>query len=209
MGKNNYPKPKPPKKGPVNPNPNPQPAGAADFWFPANDTVRTGSPPASLGPTTLIIQKDNGTFWRVSEDKPPYTWTQIDTGSGGDGKKDPYKTIYPTGTGDQPLNAWERAWDESGGRTYVLPDLEHGDSFEIVDVYQQFANSPVTIRRNGADHFQFMIGKKYIGPDGQEHGYDPAVDSIILDVIGEGSVWRFSVIDSGIVAVVVPTISGE
>jgi hypothetical protein len=189
--------------------------GEQDFWFPADEKIRTDPAqiPAPVGPGTLVIQKDNGTFWRAirAEDKS-VIWRQID--------KDPFMNFYPDRSTDPKIPVLIKAWDrviddgmfipdendplKGMGRTYQLPDLQPGECFEIIDVTQQFAQHPVTLTKDDKDHWGFLLGKEI---DGQ--AVDPRDSSIVLDVIGEGSVWRFAVVGGDIVAVIVPTISGE
>lgn len=205
MGKGHYPPIKPHK--PVNPNPpdptpHPQPAGVPLIWWTENEQGRlTDAEKANVGIATLIIQRDNGTLWRVTTDKAPYTWVQIGTSSGSD-SKDPYKPFFPVRSADPKIPvqipAWSRVVDDGFGRIYQLPDLEDGDSFEIVDVAHRFENAPVTVIKHDNDHFGFLLGVRDV---------DPAADSILLDVVGEGSLWRFSVVNNDIIAVIVPTLS--
>lgn len=196
-------KPVKPPSGPVNPDPHPQPAGAADFWFPANEKIRTDPTkiPASVDDTTLVVQKDTGTIWRFFKGADFTRWQQIG---------DPYIVFRPERSADPTVPVlipkWARVIDDGFGRVYQFPDLEEGDCIEIVDSDQVFDSKPVTVIKDPADHFGFLLGKKgYVDDSGKYVEIDGTESSIRLDVTGEGSVWRFSVIDGDIVAVVVPT----
>ncbi len=86
MGKNHYPPIKPPNKPPDPPGPGPTPKpGVPLIWWIDNDQARTDevAGKANIGIATLIAQRDTGAFWRVLSDKPPYTWVQMASGSGG------------------------------------------------------------------------------------------------------------------------------
>lgn len=216
-GSHGWPIPKP--SNPVNPNPNPnpnpqpQPDGVADFWFPADEKTRTDPTkiPASVGDTTLVVQKDTGTIWRYIKGADFTRWEQIG---------DPYVIFRPDRSADPKVPVLIPKWsrviddgmsyvDEQGkkwGRTYQFPDLEERDCIEIVDTMQIFDKQPVTIIKDPEDHFGFLMGKDgYIDDKGKFVQVDGTESSINLDVTGESSVWRFSVVNGDIVAVVVPT----
>ena len=199
MGRHNYPPIKPPNKpAPVNPvNPNPPAPGVPLIWWTENAAGRlntdadgkTDAEKANVGIATLIIQRDDGSLWRVKEDKAPYTWVQVNTP--GDGKAgDPYKTIDWTQVPETGIEPWTRVVvTTESAKTFKINTTGQGDSFEIVDVERLFAAYPVTLIP--PQHFNFPI-------------INIAEAQLVLDTLGEGSTWRFLIIEGDIVVENVP-----
>ena len=199
MGRHNYPPIKPPNKpAPVNPvNPNPPAPGVPLIWWTENAAGRlntdadgkTDAQKANVGVATLIIQRDDGSLWRVKEDKAPYTWVQVNTP--GDGKAgDPYKTIDWKQVPDTGIEPWTRVVvTTESAKTFKINTTGQGDSFEIVDVERLFAAYPVTLIP--PQHFNFPI-------------INIAEAQLVLDTLGEGSTWRFLIIEGDIVVENVP-----
>ena len=199
MGRHNYPPIKPPNKpAPVNPvNPNPPAPGVPLIWWTENAAGRlntdadgkTDAQKANVGVATLIIQRDDGSLWRVKEDKAPYTWVQVNTP--GDGKAgDPYKTIDWKQVPDTGIEPWTRVVvTTESAKTFKINTTGQGDSFEIVDVERLFAAYPVTLIP--PQHFNFPV-------------INIAEAQLVLDTLGEGSTWRFLIIEGDIVVENVP-----
>ena len=199
MGRHNYPPVKPPHKpDPVNPvNPNPPAPGVPLIWWTENAAGRlntdadgkTDAQKANVGVATLIIQRDDGSLWRVKEDKAPYTWVQVNTP--GDGKAgDPYKTIDWKQVPDTGIEPWTRVVvTTESAKTFKINTTGQGDSFEIVDVERLFAAYPVTLIP--PQHFNFPV-------------INIAEAQLVLDTLGEGSTWRFLIIEGDIVVENVP-----
>ena len=199
MGRHNYPPVKPPHKpDPVNPvNPNPPAPGVPLIWWTENAAGRlntdadgkTDAQKANVGVATLIIQRDDGSLWRVKEDKAPYTWVQVNPP--GDGKAgDPYKTIDWTQVPDTGIEPWTRVVvTTESAKTFKINTTGQGDSFEIVDVERLFAAYPVTLIP--PQHFNFPV-------------INIAEAQLVLDTLGEGSTWRFLIIEGDIVVENVP-----
>ena len=202
MGKNHWPPIKPHK--PVNPNPvnpNPPAPGVPLIWWAekaddrlvesvlVKDNMVTPAEAANVGIATLIIQRDDGSLWRVKEDKAPYTWVQVNTP--GDGKAgDPYKTIDWTQVPETGIEPWTRVVvTTESAQTFKINTTGQGDSFEIVDVERLFAAYPVTLIP--PQHFNFPI-------------INIAEAQLVLDTLGEGSTWRFLIIEGDIVVENVP-----
>lgn len=188
MGRNHFPPVKPKPKPEPNPTPLPHPAGVPLIWWVDNDQGRTdeNAGKANIGLATLTIQRDNGTLWRVSEDQPPYTWTQIALG---DGTGDPYTNLVWSEQLDE-LKPWTRLLvSVEGPKTIKLAAMSVGDSFEIVDTERQFDGSPVTLIPAAGMKFAII---------------DNPGDSLTLDTVGQGTTWRFFVVASDIVVTNVP-----
>lgn len=198
MGKGHYPPIKPHKPvnpDPVNPNPHPQPAGVPLIWWTENadgrlkrdDKGLTDADKANVGIATLIIQRDDGSLWRVKEDKAPYTWIEMATGNG-----DPYKDYSE----DDPevVNNGIRGWmrvlvSSEKEKTFQIAELNPGDSFEIVDVWRVFDKFNVTVKPPDGMNFQIL---------------DLDKANLVLDTIGQGTTWRFFSIYGSIIVQNVP-----
>lgn len=191
MGKGHYPpiKPHKPPVGPTPPNPHPQPAGVPLIWWTENEQGRlTDAGKANVGIATLIIQRDNGSLWRVTTDKAPYTWVQINVP--GDGKPDPYKTVQWKDVPEDGIQPWTRVIvTNEEAKTFKIASMGQEDSFEIVDLERLFAAYPVTLIP--PQYFNFPI-----------INIDRA--NLVLDTIGQGSTWRFIVVGGDIVVDNVP-----
>lgn len=199
MGKGHYPPIKPHKPvnpNPPDPNPHPQPAGVPLIWWTENEAGRvtpgadgkTDAEKANIGIATLIIQRDNGSLWRVTTDKAPYTWVQVNVP--GDGKPDPYKTVQWRDVPADGIQPWTRVIvTNEEAKTFKIASMRQEDSFEIVDLERLFAAYPVTLIP--PQYFNFPI-------------INIAGASLVLDTVGQGSTWRFIIINGDIVVDNVP-----
>ena len=195
MGKNHWKPIKPPH--PVDPGhggDNPPAPGIPLIWWTENEQGRltpgadgkTDAEKANVGIATLTIQRDNGTLWRVLEDKAPYTWVQVAKGSAGG---DPYKDAMWSESFGQ-LQPWTRLLiSVDGPKTVNLAAMNVGDSFEIVDTDRIFDKAPVTLAPSSDMKFAII---------------DTPGDTLTLDTIGQGATWRFYIVAKDIVVSNVP-----